>query len=254
MRERNIVLACFEYFGDSSIYAATLLKSSLLLKKRVRHVLAQTYSLGVAAFPIVCLVAFFTGVIIAFQTAYMLKKLSSEMYVASLVAVSLVRELSPVLTSLIVIGRSGSSVTAEISSMKATEQLDALKSLATDPVNFVGVPRFWAFMIALPALIAYADVVGIFGGYVVAGGVFGMPFDLYVRMSIEALSVKDVAVSLGKSIVFAAVIGIGATHEGFRSSGTAEGVGSSVIKSVVRNFIAILVADCILTALFYVLL
>jgi len=254
MQGRNVILACFEYFGDSSLYAGALLKSAFSLKKRVRLVLTQTYSLGVAALPLVCLVALFTGVIIAFQTAYMLKKLSSEMYVAALVAVSLVRELGPVLTSLIVAGRSGSSVTAEISSMKATEQLDALKSLATDPINFVGVPRFWAFMLALPALIAYADVIGILGGYIVSGGVFGMPFDLYVRMSIEALTSKDIMVSLLKSLVFAAVIAIGSTHEGFRSPGNAEGVGSSVIKSVVRNFIAILVADCLLTAFFYVVL
>jgi phospholipid/cholesterol/gamma-HCH transport system permease protein len=254
MQGRNSIAAFFEYFGDMSMYALSLAKSSLLLRKRLRLVLIQTYQLGAAALPLVCLVALFTGVIIAFQTAYMLKRLSSEMYVASLVAVSLVRELGPVLTSLIVAGRSGSAVTAEISSMKASEQLDAFKSLATDPVNYVGVPRFWAFMIALPALIAYADVVGIFGGYLVSGGVFGMPFGLYARMSIEALTLKDVIVSLLKSLVFAAVIGVGATREGFASPGNAEGVGSSVIKSVVRNFIAILVADCLLTAICYVIL
>ncbi len=222
-------------------------------KKRPKETINQMLLLGVEGFPLVSLIALSTGIILAFQTAYQLQRMSSEIYVASLVALSLTRELGPVLTSLIIAGRSGASISAEISTMKVTEQLDALKSLATNPIGYLMVPKFLALIIILPLLVIYADIIGILGGYIVAGTKLNMSLGLYLRMSMEALVLKDVLSGLIKAVVFGGIIGLTCCYEGFISQKGATGVGKAVIKSVVRSFIFILVADCILTAFFYVL-
>ncbi|MFC1599349.1 MlaE family ABC transporter permease, partial [Candidatus Omnitrophota bacterium] len=171
--------------------------------------------------------------------------------ISSLVALSLTRELGPVLTALIVAGRSGASISAEVSSMKVTEQLDALRSLATDPIGYIAVPKFIALVFTLPLLVLYADLVGIFGGYIVGATKFDISLALYFRKTVEALVFKDVFSGLIKAAIFGAIIGLVCVWEGFSSSGGATGVGKAVIKSVVRSFILILTADCLLTALFY---
>lgn len=223
-------------------------------KKRVKNIINQMMILGVESLPIVSLIAIFTGIILAFQTAYQLQKISSEIYIASIVALSLVRELGPVLTSLIIAGRSGASIAAEVSSMKVTEQLDALRSLATEPVDYLAVPKFLALIITLPLLVLYADFIGIIGGYIVGTTKLNISLGLYFRMSLEALAFKDIFSGLIKSFVFGGIIGVTSCFEGFSSSAGATGVGKAVIKSVVRSFILIITADCILTSLFYVLL
>lgn len=241
------------YFGKLTQLFLHLIRCIFSTKKRGKNVINQMLLLGVESFPLVSLIAVFTGIILAFQTAYQLQRMSSEIYIASLVALSLVRELGPVLTALIIVGRSGASIAAEISTMKVTEQLDALKSLATNPISYLMVPKFLALIVTLPLLVIYSDLIGILGGYIVASTKLNMSLGLYFRMSMESLGFKDVISGVLKAFVFGGIIGLVCCHEGFSSEKGATGVGKAVIKAVVRSFIFILTADCILTALFYVI-
>ncbi len=211
----------------------------------------QAQKIGVDSLMIVSLVAFFIGVILALQTAYQMQKLSSEIYIANIVAVSLVRELGPVITSLIVAGRCGAAVTAELGTMNVTEQIDALSTLATSPVKYLVVPRFLAFMFMLPILTIYADIIGIIGGYLICVHRLGITSGMYWNMAFHSLRVKDLSTGLIKTIVFGIIIAMVGCLEGLRVEGGAEGVGKATTKSVVMSFILIIAADCVFTAIFY---
>lgn len=212
---------------------------------------SQAEKIGVESLMIVSLVAFFIGVILALQTAYQMQKLSSEIYIANIVAVSLVRELGPVITSLIVAGRCGAAVTAELGTMNVTEQIDALQTLATSPVKYLVVPRFLAFMFMLPILTIYANMIGIIGGYLICVYRLGITSGIYWNMSFHSLRIKDLSTGLIKTVVFGIIIALVGCLEGLRVEGGAEGVGKATTKSVVMSFILIIAADCVFTAIFY---
>ena len=177
--------------------------------------------------------------------------MSAEIYIASLVALSMTRELGPVLTALVVAARVGASITAEIGTMKVTEQIDALESMATNPIKYLVVPRFLALAIMLPLLTIYADFVGMVGGLLV--GVTKLHLDpyLYIKTTFDNLAFKDVFTGLLKSLVFAFIITIVACYQGMRTQGGAEGVGRSTTKSVVISCVLVIASDCLFTALFY---
>ncbi len=211
----------------------------------------QMSKVGVDSFALVFLTALFTGMVLALQSAYQLQKLSAATYIGALVALSMTRELGPVLTALVIAGRVGAAITAELATMKVTEQIDALETLSTDPVRYLAVPRMVALLIMLPILTIYADMVGILGGYVVGVYKLGIGSNLYMNMTWDPLRLKDVFTGLFKASVFAAIISSIACYEGFGTSGGAEGVGRSTTLSVVTSFILIITADCFFTALFY---
>ena len=211
----------------------------------------QLDKIGVASFPLVFLTAVFTGVVLALQSAYQLQKLSAETYIGSLVALSMTRELGPVLTALVIAGRVGAAITAEIATMKVTEQIDALRTLGVDPIRYLAVPRILALGIMLPLLVIYADMIGILGGYIVGVYKLGIGSSMYMNMTWDPLRFKDVFTGLFKAWVFAMIIATVACHEGFETAGGAEGVGRSTTLSVVISFILIITADCFFTALFY---
>jgi len=220
---------------------------------RVKEVLRQAEKIGVSSLPIVSLISLFTGMVLALQSAYQMQKVQAEMYLASLVALSMIRELGPVLTALIVAGRCGAAISAEIGTMKVTEQVDAMETLATNPINYLVVPRFWALLISLVTLTIYADFVGILGGYIVGVHKLHIPHHMYVKMTFDPLSQSDVRNGLYKSVVFALIICIIACFEGMRAKGGAEGVGKATTSSVVRSFVLVIAADCLLTAFMYFL-
>ena len=193
------------------------------------------------------------GIILAFQTAYQMQMLSSEIYIANIVSLSLVRELGPVLTALIVAGRSGAGITAEIGTMAVTEQVDALYTLANNPVKYLVVPRFLGLVIALPLLTLYADLVGILGGYFVGVHRLGIASNMYLTLTFDALAFKDLFSGLLKALFFGMIIAIVGCFERLKAKGGAEGVGKATTTSVVISFVAIIAADCFLTFLFYVL-
>jgi phospholipid/cholesterol/gamma-HCH transport system permease protein len=218
---------------------------------RRKQISEQMYKVGVSSLPIVLLTSLFTGMVLALQSAYQMQRISAQMYIASLVALSMVRELGPVLTALVVAGRVGAAITAEVGTMKVTEQIDALETLATNPIKYLVVPRFIALVVMLPLLTVYAVFIGIAGGYIV--GVFKLHISssMYINMTTSPLGLKDLYTGLLKSVVFAVIIAIVSCYEGFRTTGGAEGVGRSTTLSVVTSFILIISADCLFTALFY---
>ncbi|MEA3305505.1 MAG: ABC transporter permease [Candidatus Omnitrophota bacterium] len=211
----------------------------------------QMLFVGVKSLVIVFFVALFTGIVIAMQTAPQLASLGAVIYVAGLVAVSITRELAPVLTGLIIAGRVGAAIAAQLGSMKVTEQIEALESMALNPIRFLVVPRFLALIIMLPCLTIFADAVGIFGGWLM--GVFNLKINsaLYIDTTFRFLTTKDVATGIVKSFVFGAIIALIGCYRGLNTSGGAEGVGESTTSSVVTSFMLIILADCVLTAIFF---
>jgi len=239
------------YMGSVSILVSDTFIRLFQRPFRLRHIVKQMSRIGVESLPIVSLISLFTGMVLALQSAYQMQKISAEMYIASLVALSMTRELGPVLTALIVAGRCGASITAELGTMKVTEQIDALETMATNPTNYLIVPRFWALFFMLPILTLYADIIGIIGGYTIGRYKLNITHHMYHRMTFEPLSIKDIFNGLIKSITFAIIICIIACFEGINTKGGAEGVGLATTSSVVRSFILIIAADCLLTALLY---
>ncbi len=206
---------------------------------------------GIDSILIVFFVDFFIGMVLAMQSAYQLEQLGATIYVAALVGVSMTREIGPVLTSLVIAGRVGAAITAEIATMKVTEQVEALETISLNPVRYLVAPRFLALLFMLPCLVILGDLIGIFGGYVIGTLNLGLPSGLYIDTTIEFLEIKDIMTGLFKSAVFGMIIAMIASYQGLSTEGGAEGVGRSTTKSVVNSFILIIIADAILTAVFY---
>lgn len=218
---------------------------------RVRSLVEQMASVGVSSVPIVLITAIFTGAVLALQTMTGFKRFNAEDLVGTIVALSLCRELGPVLTGLIVSGRVGSGMAAELGTMKVTEQIDALESLATDPVNYLVVPRFLAGLIMLPVLTALADVVGMAGGFAVSVFVLHANATIYFRRSMDYLAFEDIYTGIVKAAIFGVIITIVGCHKGFTAAGGAEGVGRATTHSVVLSSMLILTANYFITAFFF---
>jgi phospholipid/cholesterol/gamma-HCH transport system permease protein len=223
------------------------LKRGRMLQRAIHEAMAA----GVGAIPIVSLISFFVGVIIALQGAYELQRLGAMQLVASLVAVAITRELGPLITAIVVIGRSGSAFAAEIGTMRVTEELDALETMALDPVAFLVVPKFLAMIVMLPCLALWADLMGVLGGslFGVAGG--GFTFGGYMLATRDALLLRDITSGVIKSLVFGMVITAVGCHEGFATGSGAEEVGRSTTSAVVISILLVILIDLIFTALFY---
>ena len=210
----------------------------------------QLEHVGVQSLTITNVTLLFTGMVLAVQTAYSLASYGGQSFVGDLLALSIVRELGPVLTALMVAGRVGAGITAEIGSMTVTEQVDALRVLAASPVKKLVVPRVGALVIALPLLTTVADVVGLFGGMVMAVSEIGQGRAYYVSHVLLALRVQDITSGIGKSFFFAFFIGIIACYNGLRATGGADGVGKATTNTVVTASISIIVSDFFLTKVF----
>jgi phospholipid/cholesterol/gamma-HCH transport system permease protein len=244
-------LAFIRYAGGVSMLMGETIFWIPMPPMRRRQVFEQMSKIGVDSLPIVSLISLFTGMVLALQSAYQMQKISAEMYIASLVALSMARELGPVLTALIVAGRIGASITAEVGTMKVTEQIDALETLATNPVKYLVVPRFIALVAMLQLLTLYADFIGGVGGYIIGTTKLNISHAMYMKNTWDPLKYKDVFTGLIKSVAFAIIICIIACYEGMKAEGGAEGVGRATTASVVTSFILIIASDCFFTALFY---
>lgn len=220
---------------------------------RVQRAISQAMEAGVRALPILSLITFFIGLILALQAAYELRRFGAMGFVASAVAISMSRELGPLITAVIVIGRSGSAFAAEIGTMKVTEEIDALETMAIDPVGFLVAPKFVAMIIMVPCLTIWANLMGILGGALF--GVLKADFTLerYITASLDALFLRDVITGLIKSFMFGIVITAVGCQEGFNTGGGAEQVGRSTTKAVVVSIFLVILVDLIFTMLFFVL-
>ncbi len=245
------VVSFIQYIGGATLLFGEAIFWTFNPPLKQKQTFDQMNKIGVNSLPIVFLVSLFTGMVLAFQTAYYMQRISAQIYIASLVALSVTRELGPVLTALIVAGRSGASITAEIGTMKVTEQIDALQASATNPVKYLVVPRFLALFFMLPLLTVYADFIGILGGYLVGVYKLGIGSSMYLKMTYQPMVYKDFFTGILKSFFFAIIISIIGCYEGLKAEGGAEGVGMATTASVVTTFILIIAADCFFTAIFY---
>lgn len=219
---------------------------------RLQRAFHQAMAVGVGAIPIVSLISFFVGLIMALQSAYELRRLGAIQFVADAVAISIIRELGPLITAVIVIGRSGSAFAAEIGTMRVTEEVDALETMALRPVAFLVAPKFLAMLAMVPCLTIWADAMGVAGGCFF--GVAGADFTLlsYLQATRDALVLHDISTGLIKSALFAVVITAVGCKEGFATGAGAEEVGRSTTAAVVTSIFLVILVDLVFTALFYV--
>jgi phospholipid/cholesterol/gamma-HCH transport system permease protein len=218
---------------------------------KIPPIFRQMGFIGVRATPMVALTGFSIGVTLAMQAAHSLQSLGAEMYVPDLVMVTLLRELGPVLIAVIVIGRSGSAVAAELGTMKVSEEIEALEVMAINPIQYLVVPRFLAMLIMLPTLTIIGNYLGVLGGWAVCR--FALDFNTagYVLRALQSADTWDLYSGMIKSVVFAWIVITIACNAGLRIEGGAEGVGQATTASVVQALLAMLVTNAVLTGIFF---
>jgi len=256
-------ISIFAEMGEIFLLLGRLLAATfylLLHPSQLRHfyyqpILEQMVRVGVDSIPVVMTTALFTGMVLAVQTGVTMeaKMQGSSVFIGNIVNLALTRELGPVLTAILVAGRVGSAMAAEIGSMKITEQIDALRTLAAKPIEYIGVPRFLGVVVMLPLLTIMANVLGSLGGWLVASFHLGISSMVYWDGARSTVAFGDVFSGIAKSFFFAIILCIFALHRGFTTQGGAVGVGRSTTGAVVNASISILVADYFLTQLFALL-
>ncbi len=245
-----------ERFGRFWILSAEIADRGLLRPMRgqfprLSEIIRSVDRMGVGSIPIVVLICSFVGMILAMQTAYQLSKFGATLYVASLVSVSVVRELGPLITAILVSGRVGAGVAAELGTMAVSEEITALRTMALNPVKILLVPRVIGLVISLPILTLIGDAVAILGGLLIGWVYLHLPPALFYKVAVEGLVMKDVLTGFAKSVIFAILIGLIACYKGYSVRGGAVGVGTATTETVVVSIVAIILADLLFTALFY---
>jgi phospholipid/cholesterol/gamma-HCH transport system permease protein len=248
----RVVLRTFEEFGNFFSMLGRVAFWGVRPPYDVPELFRQMVRVGYDSIPVVLVTTLFTGMVLALQTFNGFARFHAENLVGSVVALSLTRELSPVLTALMVTGRVGSAMAAELGTMRVTEQIDALTSLATEPVQYLIVPRVTASVLMMPLLVIMGDAVGIYGGYLVAVQLLGANPVAYVDNSFQYLHVGDDVVSgIIKAAVFGLIFSLIACLRGYMTTGGAEGVGRSTTRAVVSGSLTVLVVDFFMTKLLY---
>jgi phospholipid/cholesterol/gamma-HCH transport system permease protein len=220
-------------------------------KQRWDRALHQAMAVGVEALPIVSLISFFVGTILALQGAYELRRLGALQLVASAVAISMTRELGPLMTAIVVIGRSGSAFAAEIGTMKVNEEIDALETMALEPIHFLVAPKFLAMLLMMPCLTTWADFMGVLGGGLFGVTSAGFTWATYIHATLNALVLRDIMTGLVKSVMFGLVITAVGCQEGFATGLGSEQVGRSTTSAVVKSIFLVIAVDLVFTAIFY---
>ncbi len=256
----------FESIGESVITAIKNVGTSMVLAADIYYwsfvglwsrkgqrkgtLIQQGVLLGVDALPIVALLSFIIGFILALQSAVQLRNFGANVFIADLLAVTMVREMGPILTAIIVAGRSGSAIASEVATMQVTEEIDALKMMAINPIRYIIVPKFHAITLVMPILVAFSILVGEIGGGIIAIGYLDLSIETFFNRTVEIITLKDIVVSLGKSTFFAWVIVIIGSYYGFQVKGGAEGVGKATTASVVASIFAVIVFDAVFSLLY----
>lgn len=228
------------------LFNATI-RGMLKFRTHWKHIVQQMLYIGYDSIPIVLLTAVFIGMIMVLQTGYQLTKFGATLYAGGITAIALAREISPVFTAFAIAARVGASIAAEVGTMQVTEQIDALQTLATDPVEYIVVPRFIAALIVLPILTILSLFIGIMGGLLVGVTNLGISAQLYLNNTREFLILRDVYSGLIKTEMFAAIVAIIGCYQGFKTFGGAEGVGRATRNAVVDSFILIIISNFFLS-------
>jgi phospholipid/cholesterol/gamma-HCH transport system permease protein len=212
-------------------------------------VLDQLYEVGVRSLSIVNLTAVFTGMVMTLQLGYFLAYFGAKLFVSRILGIAVITELGPVLTALMIGGRVGAGMAAELGTMKVTEQIDAMRAMGADPVSYLVVPRLIAIIVMMPLLTGMANLIGIMGGMLIASIELGVQPSFYTTSLLQFLTLPDLARSLTKAVVFAVIIGGIACVNGMTASGGADGVGRATTRTVVASAITVLICDFFLTRL-----
>lgn len=246
----KITLKILQEAGKISLLFISILKNSIYIFKDNKLFFTQAYEIGVKSLLLIIGIAFFMGTVTAYQSAEQMVKLVPLTYLGLSVYKMITMELGPVLTGVIMAGRYGSSIAAEIGTMKVTEQIDALKSMAIDPVRYLAVPRFLAAIVMIPIAVIFADLVGIFGGFLISNLFFDVGIPEFFNEINNYFKITDITMGLTKALVFGAIISVIGTYVGFNTNGGAEGVGKATVRAFVISSVLILIAD-LLVAMIY---
>ena len=250
----NIGRRTIEFFaiaGRLSIFCGQALFHCFTPPFYLRNLGQQFWIIGYNSLPVVGLTAIFTGAVLALQTYVGFSRFAAPNAIPTVVVVSITRELGPVLASLMVAGRVGAAIAAELGTMRVTEQIDALETLATNPMKYLVAPRVLAGLFMLPLLVLTADVIGIMGGFVVSSLILNFNESAYLISTLDALKTMDVVSGLVKAAVFGLIITLLGCFNGYRSKGGAQGVGIATTNAVVYASVLILFSDYFLTELFF---
>lgn len=239
-------------FGGTTILTKQVISETFRRPLYFRLILEQIYQIGIRSLPIVMVTAGSTGMVMALQFGLGLEKFGGKLYIPKIVSLSIVREMGPVFTCLMLAARVGAGITSEIGSMTVTQQIDAIRALGTSPIKRIVIPRVLAALIAIPILAVVANFVGIIGAMVVCANDLGLDSTFFVQKVVTTVWVPDFLAGFGKVPVFAAIISICACYFGLTVKGGTKGVGSATRQSVVTSSICILVGDYFLTKLFWV--
>ncbi len=264
--EKPRPIGLFEQAGESLVKSYNELVNALTLAAEIFYysgvalfsrkdqrrgsLIQQASQLGSQALPIVALLSLIIGFILALQSGVQLKNFGASVFIADLLAITMVREMAPLITAIIVAGRSGSAIASEIATMQVTEEIDALKMMALNPIAYVVVPKFHAITIVMPILVMCSIVVSMLGGAFIAIGMLEIAPETFFSRAIDIIAIKDIFVTFGKSIWFAWVIVIIGSYYGFQVKGGAEGVGKATTAAVVSSIFAVILFDAVFSLLY----
>lgn len=243
----NTVLSACDRLGRFVLFLAKALQTLFTTKLKYHKTFVQMRRIGIDSLTIAVLTGTFTGMVLALQTYIGFQRVGGEQFIGSIVALGLIRELGPVLTALMVTGRAGSAITAELGTMNITEQIDALKTLRINPFQYLIVPRILGGTLILPFLTIFAMICGIFGGYMICVHVLGLSPEDFINSIKSYVEISDIRGGLIKSLAFGFILTWVGTYQGFKASGGARGVGQSTTQSVVTSSIMILMSNYFLT-------
>jgi phospholipid/cholesterol/gamma-HCH transport system permease protein len=245
------VLYFLTELGQVSILLVGIIKSLRYLKKNKRSVLFQMEHIGIGSLPLVLIIAIFTGAVAAWQAAYQLKGIAPLSLLGGTTSRAIITELGPVLTGIVIAGRVGASIAAELGTMKVTEQIDALEIMAIPPIRFLAMPRVVASVFMMPVLVVFANVISIFGAFLVSKYFIGVSFSVFFISVKKFFLFSDFTSGLLKTVIFGGVTALLGCHIGFHTAGGAEGVGQATIRSFVLSAAMILILDYFLWMLLF---
>ena len=251
LKSNNPFIGFIESLGGHFIFMKDTIAWTFRPPFDGKNIIHQMLEIGYRSLPVTSITLFFTGMVMALQIGKAMDALmaGSSVFIGSAVTIAMFRELCPVLTALLLAGRVGSSMAAEIGTMKVTEQIDALRTLSANPVQYLAVPRFLACLLMTPLLTVLADIVGVLGGALVAYVSLNITPEIYITNILQNISMADFLSGLAKSVFFGIEISVISCYSGFNTMGGAEGVGKSTIQAVVRSSMVILISDFFLTYL-----
>lgn len=245
------LLNVIQALGAITLFALQAILHCLVPPVFLRHILRQFIDIGYYSLPVVGMTALFTGMVLALQSYTGFSRFNAESAIASVVVLSITRELSPVLAGLMVAGRVGAAIAAEIGTMRVTEQIDALTTLSVSPMKYLVVPRVIAGTLMLPVLVLIGDIIGVYGGYIVSTHVLGFSSGSYLHQSWQVLEQIDVVSGLAKAAVFGFLVSLMGCYHGYNSGRGAQGVGAATTNAVVTASILILICNYLLTQAFF---